>query len=528
MRIQRIALLLATFPLMGVAADQSSEPAKIPGKAIVREVLGTAKVTINGVTKRLKPNMELDAGVTIMTAPKSIVYISVNGMISSVCLEADTTMAIRQMDRASTNWNADSDTRIELKSGCVLGALRRLSEHSSYEIVTPSGQAESRWGGFVVSVDLEGLYPTTFSSVEGPLVVSARVGHEMQTNELTIQTWTPEKGSPCPTPQELIDRHFDIFGCRLAPPPPPHSRERRSLFSLCSQPAVHHIRFFRRSRGSRFRWGIDKTSGTTLMKIIQHIIVALIAIPLMAVAADKSSEPCKSSGRAIVRAVIGTATGTVNGVTKLLKPNTELSDGTTIDTGPDSVVYLNVNGLSSSLRMEADTTLTILRMDRSSARKNADTDTTVDLKCGTIIGEIKKLSGSSSYEVRTLDGTAQIHVGDFAIKVVENPNSAPSVTFSCLKGKLSASALVKGAFQSYELREGKERSPGNESPNSMPFQIVDYYMALISKSPVQICCPPPPLAPTPIIRPVFPTGSPPRQIVALPPGQVMPVSAGHR
>jgi hypothetical protein len=57
-----------------------------------------------------------------------------------------------------------------------------------------------------------------------------------------------------------------------------------------------------------------------------------------------------------------------------------LDAGVTINTGPDSYVYLSVNGSMSAVRVSADTTLVLEKMDRIRPGREGDTDTMLNLQ----------------------------------------------------------------------------------------------------------------------------------------------------
>jgi hypothetical protein len=137
-------------------------------------------------------------------------------------------------------------------------------------------------------------------------------------------------------------------------------------------------------------------------------------------------------------------------------PRSELPPGTTIQTGPDSYVYLNVNGLSSAVRIEADTTLQLLTMEREGSARFGDFTTVLDLKLGTILGSVKKVSGGSRYEIHTPHGTASIRGTDFVVTVRPSANKDYAVRFISLTGQVVVSAAVEDAPVVYALRTGEE------------------------------------------------------------------------
>ena len=183
------------------------------------------------------------------------------------------------------------------------------------------------------------------------------------------------------------------------------------------------------------------------MKRFQTVAAYLVALALTGAFTLKSEQPGKTRGHATVRTVMGIATYNSGGGAMTLKPNMELEAGTTISTGPDSVVYLNVNGLSSSVRIQADTTMSIPQMERIGSAREGDTETTLDIKLGSILGQVKKVSGNSTYEIKTPHGVAGIRGTDFEVQVQQLPDGKYLVTFTSVQGTVIVSAVVAGEIQ---------------------------------------------------------------------------------
>jgi hypothetical protein len=255
------------------------------------------------------------------------------------------------------------------------------------------------------------------------------------------------------------------------------------------------------------------------MKRLQTIAAYVVALALTGAFAVKSDQPGTIRGRAIVRTVIGQASYNAGGGQMALHANMELDPGTTITTGPDSIVYLNVNGLSSSVRIQGDTTVAIPQMDRIGAAREGDTVTMLDLKTGSILGQVKKVSGNSSYTIKTPHGVAGIRGTDFEVEVRPMPDGKFMSTFTSVQGTVIVSAVVAGEIQTRTLKTGDSWTPGEGEPHPLPQNVIDQYEVWITGFPQEN-----PVGPTPIpIRPVFPTGGPPGQV---PPSPSAPTGGG--
>jgi len=125
-----------------------------------------------------------------------------------------------------------------------------------------------------------------------------------------------------------------------------------------------------------------------LMKRLQTITAYLMVLAVAVVSSLKTAEPGRIQGHATVRTVHGTATFSFGGVTRDLKPGLVLDPGVTITTGADSYVYLNVNGQMSAIRVSAETTLILEKMDRIGGHEG-DTETMLNVQAGSILGQVQ-------------------------------------------------------------------------------------------------------------------------------------------
>jgi len=240
------------------------------------------------------------------------------------------------------------------------------------------------------------------------------------------------------------------------------------------------------------------------MKRIQTIAAFLVVFALAGMGSLKAAEPGTIQGKAIVRSVTGNATYTANGVTLPLKPNMQLDPGATIRTGPESVVYLSVNGLTSAVRVQADTTLVIPQMDRIGAAREGDTQTQLELKLGTILGQVQKISANSTYEIKTPHGVAGIRGTDYGIVVTQEANGQYVVTFTSISGLVIVSAVVDNNVQTRNLHDGESWTPGSGDVHPTPLDMLNEWKADLGQMNIPTLPPPS----VPILQP-FPTGGTP-------------------
>jgi hypothetical protein len=255
------------------------------------------------------------------------------------------------------------------------------------------------------------------------------------------------------------------------------------------------------------------------MKKIQCVVSCALALALVGMANQSSAESGRVEGKAIVRAVHGNVEAFENGAWAPLQPNKELSPGVKLRTGPESSADLSVNGYSSTVRIEENTSMTIPEMFRVGPGREADTDTTLDLQLGTVLGNVKKLSASSRYEIRTPHGVAGIRGTDFQVTVVMETGGAYVVTFTSVTGELTVSAVINPGESPVVkvLRTGESWTPGNGDVVPAPPQIIQNALAQINSISGQ---PSENLnLPTPPHIPAFPTGGTP---TGIPSGPAVP------
>lgn len=134
-----------------------------------------------------------------------------------------------------------------------------------------------------------------------------------------------------------------------------------------------------------------------------------------------------------------------------------LQEGATIKTDSLGVVDLNLGKNGPWLRLTPATTLalTMLGVDKGAGETIIDTE--LGLSTGCVLGEVKKMSASSRYEVKTPVGSAQIHAGKYQLcatgrLIVEegeaNFNFAPAGATSATPYKVPAEYMFDPTLNS--------------------------------------------------------------------------------
>jgi hypothetical protein len=244
------------------------------------------------------------------------------------------------------------------------------------------------------------------------------------------------------------------------------------------------------------------------MKRILALVSCAIALAFVSGTTLISAENGQKIGKATVRAVQGQVTWSINGgPPQRLHVNEVLDPGATVMTGPDSHADLSVNGVSSVVRISADSKIQLSKMTYYGTMREGDRETYLNLQAGEILGNVKKISGNSRYEIETPHGVAGIRGTDFQITIALNPDGTYAVTFTSVTGQVIVSAVVNNQTVVHILNTGESWTPGYGDVKEVA--LVDREQALAILSIIEqnpFLAPPPP--PPPPNNP-FPTGGPP-------------------
>ena len=144
--------------------------------------------------------------------------------------------------------------------------------------------------------------------------------------------------------------------------------------------------------------------------------------------------------------------------------NMKLAPGAALRTGADGSADLSVNGLSSALRMTNNTVLRIPTMTYVGTDREGDRTTTLNLETGAIIGNVKKITANSRYEIMTPHGVAGIRGTDYGAATFSNPDGTGTSTFSSISGTIQAVGNVNGTMQVFTLHTGDTVTFGGLTP----------------------------------------------------------------
>lgn len=168
----------------------------------------------------------------------------------------------------------------------------------------------------------------------------------------------------------------------------------------------------------------------------------------------------------------GTVTFVKDGKTQpLMKGDTLGEKDTIITQGVGSEVKLDLGDNGGELNVTADTTVVI---ETLKVNKNKDAETKLDLKQGGLIGNVKKLSKASNFEVKHAEGVAGIRGTLWAV--------LPGQGVICLEGSVLVTFVVNGvALPPITLGPGQMVSPPRNGQPPVVFDVPPVLQTLVRR-----------------------------------------------
>jgi hypothetical protein len=202
-----LAVALVAASVLGAHAQGN------PVSAKVRSVRGTAKYTDNGTWHNLKVNDVINAGNVIETGPESTVDLFINNSV--IRITPETTFGLNKAIATETGNETATETEVYLKSGRILGNVKKLAATSKYQIKTPNGVTGIRG----TALDIKYLpgpngMMLTVTSIEGTLLGSAANSKGVIKTAVinTGESWSPDEDIEI-LPEPVLD------GLRAEVPP---------------------------------------------------------------------------------------------------------------------------------------------------------------------------------------------------------------------------------------------------------------------------------------------------------------------
>jgi hypothetical protein len=206
------ARVSAYLVALGAAALVSSLQAVEVGKAVVRDIQGSAQFNEGASWMSLKAGQVLRPGTAVRTANDSHVdlFLDQNGPL--VRLNENTTLSIDKLNFEATGVDTIIETQLDLKSGQIVGIVNKLSGNSKYEVKTPNGVAGIRGTEYVISATgevyvLSGSVVVVYVKADGTVITQVVNAGEF---------FNPATGKPEPIPADqlpqLLNQVNDVRG----------------------------------------------------------------------------------------------------------------------------------------------------------------------------------------------------------------------------------------------------------------------------------------------------------------------------
>lgn len=195
------ATAACVLALVGAFVVTSAQAVEV-GKAVVRNIRGSAQYADAGQWLPLKVGQVLKPGSTLRTANDSQVdlFMDENGPV--VRLVENTTLGIDKLNFEATGIDTVIETQLDLKSGRVVGIVRKMAHDSKYEIKTPNGVAGIRGTEYDVSATsvvrvISGSLVVVYVKSDGTVITQVVNAGEM---------FVPSDGAVRPIPADELAR----------------------------------------------------------------------------------------------------------------------------------------------------------------------------------------------------------------------------------------------------------------------------------------------------------------------------------
>jgi hypothetical protein len=182
-----------------------------------------------------------------------------------------------------------------------------------------------------------------------------------------------------------------------------------------------------------------------LSKSLAFSVATALALLTVSSAGAATAGAGSSAGKATVKQITGSATYKGASGSGSLTIGMTLKAGDTITTGANSSVVLDL-GESGGLQLKANSTLSLDTLEINPG--GSSFTTVVSLTKGDLVGNTKKISAASRYEVKTPNGVAGIRGTAFSISYVG--------IFRCANGQLVVTVFTPGQPpRAYSVNSGQ-------------------------------------------------------------------------
>jgi hypothetical protein len=154
----------------------------LSGELQIKSLQGQVTYTTDHATwADLKPGMVLTQGAALKTGPDSTADLELAYSGTELRLRPDSLLELVRMDEVVAEENVIIDTRLNLKSGSLIGSQHKLAKPSTFTIMTPKDSATIRGTEYLVSSDggvtcMRGEVAVNSSHQGGPVTAQVPAG----------------------------------------------------------------------------------------------------------------------------------------------------------------------------------------------------------------------------------------------------------------------------------------------------------------------------------------------------------------
>jgi hypothetical protein len=209
----RFSMVMACVVAVVGAWMVSSVQAAEAGKAVVRSIRGQAQYQeAGGQWLPLKVGQVLKAGSTVRTASDSHadLFMDQNGPV--VRLVENTSLGLDKLNYTATGVDTIIETQLDLKSGRIIGIVRKMADQSKYEIKTPNGVAGIRGTEYDITATsvlrvVSGSMVMVFVKSDGTVITQV-----VNSNEMFVPSDGTVKLIPADQLSQLVPEIRDMEG----------------------------------------------------------------------------------------------------------------------------------------------------------------------------------------------------------------------------------------------------------------------------------------------------------------------------
>src|SRR5262249_49980505 len=146
-------------------------------------------------------------------------------------------------------------------------------------------------------------------------------------------------------------------------------------------------------------------------RFLYAALAALISLSIVNTKAEVQS------GQVLIKSVTGSATFSTNNTDwATLKEHVNLGKGAVIKTGADGAVDLMLMYNGTVLRLVANSCLSFDKLDKETAGEEVITETSLNLRAGSVVGSQRKLASPSHFELTLAEGTVTIKGTEYLVR----------------------------------------------------------------------------------------------------------------